>query len=172
VIKRLHMMDPMNQPMSPGKRSLFVLRGLAPALAAVLAAGCGGGNDAATTSTLYPVKGSVVLESGKPVSGGRVVFVSANGMSSFTGTLGPDGSYTLKTGDAEGAPAGDYKVRIEADTTGKATRGSTLPFAKKYLDEDGSELKATVKPEPNTIPAFKLSNKESAPAGRGARDRD
>lgn len=165
---------PMNRP-RPTFRTAPALRLALPLLAALGLAGCGGNGDAASTSTaLHPVKGSVQLESGKPVTSGRVVFVSADGLSSSTGTLGSDGTFEIKTAERDGAPAGEYKVRVESTPTSTSAKvvKTALPYAKKYLDEDGSGLKATVKAEPNSLPPFKLSSKEDAPQGRGPKDRD
>jgi hypothetical protein len=164
----------MIRPILLLRRSLLASCGLASALAVVFAAGCGDEQVIAHPTTLYPVKGSVLLENGKPLTGGLVVFVSTDGMLSVPAPVSPDGSFDLKSDKSVGAPVGDYKVRIEADTTGKKTKGSSLPFAKKYLDEDSSEIKVTVKAEPNTLPPFKLAIKDtapaSAPAGRRSRD--
>jgi hypothetical protein len=149
-----------------------------PWLGLILAAGVAGcgNNDAPKKVQVYPVKGQVLLPDGKPLKAGRVVFVSKDGLSSSTGKLSEDGTFTLTTGESgEGAPAGDYKVRIEPDeaTLPKSTsprpnpRGS-LPFPGKYTDEDASELTATVKPEPNQLEPFKMSNAAPKAVGRAA----
>ena len=128
--------------------------------------------------TLYPVKGSVLLDNGKPVTTGRVVLVSGDGLMSSTGDISSDGSFSVKSSGGDGVPAGDYKVRIESDsgkTGGKGASRAHLPFAIKYTDEDSSGLKVTVKAEPNTLEPFKLSTKEapaSKPGGGSPKDRD
>lgn len=129
---------------------------------AVGCAGCGSTDGGVKPVTVYPVKGAVVLADGKPLSGGKVYFVPKDGALTAEGKIGPDGTFTLETGGSgDGAPLGDYKVRVEPEDTSvlagkKAARGKTLPYAIKYLDEDGSGLVATVKAEPNTLEPFRL----------------
>lgn len=126
-------------------------------------AGCAD-RDAAPTATVYPVKGRIVLADGRPLSGGRVVFVSTSQLVSASGSIGPDGSFALASGGSgEGAPPGEYKVRIEPDTAALArtshrrTGRSALPFATRYTDEDSSTLVATVRAEPNDLEPFRLT---------------
>jgi hypothetical protein len=92
-----------------------------------------------------------------------VVFVSSESALSYAGQIGDDGRFELRQGDRTGAPAGDYKVRIDIDETslpkgpGKSAR---LPFPSRYRDEDTSRLAATVKADAeveNTF-EFRLSN--------------
>lgn len=140
--------------------------------ACLLAAGCSMESDAPKSATLYPVKGKVTLPGGKPLSGGRVVLVSADGLIAPGGSVGSDGTFTIKSGDdAEGAPAGDYKVRIEPDPAAKKGKP---PFPPRYTEEDASGLKVVVKAEPNDL-ALNLSAKDDRPAAQksaGGRDRD
>jgi hypothetical protein len=128
-------------------------------------AGCGGQNDAAGKVDVFPVSGKVVLPDGKPLQSGRIVFVSKDGMSSSTGKIGEDGTFTLTTGvSGEGAPAGEYKIRLEPDETKlkavpKGSRpGAALPFPGKYTDESTSELTATITSGTNQLAPFKLVN--------------
>ena len=129
-----------------------------------VAVGCGGDSGELTKVTVYPVKGSVLQADGTPLNGGRVYFVPKNGALTSEGTIGTDGTFTLITGNSgEGAPAGEFKVRIEpSDPTLLATgkkgldAGKRLPFATKYLDEDSSGLVATIKAEPNSLEPFRL----------------
>ena len=70
----------------------------------------------------------------------------------------------LKTGDAEGAAAGDYKVRIDPDSSivPKAKAGvgldtKSVPFPVQYTEADGDTgLTATVTSGPNQLAPFKL----------------
>lgn len=161
------------------RRSLY--RNLTAAVVMGLAFGCGGGSEAPPSLSLNPVKGKVVLDDGKPLTTGRVVFVSATTGISPNGKIGTDGTYTLSSGDqGDGAPAGEYKVRIEPDlgpgtSAAKPKPGAKLPFPNAYADEDSSGLKVTVKSGENTIEPFKLSAKNvsaiAAPAA-GSRVRD
>jgi hypothetical protein len=115
-------------------------------------AGCGGGGGFGSATT-YPVKGKVLLADGKPLTSGRIAFVSRETALTFAGTIDPDGSFTLKTGTREGAPEGQYQVRIEMDETTLPVKGTAgrrsaqLPFATKYTDEDASKLTAKVTPD-------------------------
>jgi hypothetical protein len=121
-------------------------------------AGCGEGSFGGSRD--YPVKGIVVQSDGKPLSAGRVVFVSDETALSYGGTIGADGNFELKQGSRVGAPAGNYKVRVEIDETTipkTRKRASNLPFAGKYLDEDASKLVATVKTEGENAFEFKLT---------------
>ena len=123
---------------------------------AIGSAGCGS-LDRFSLPPSYPVKGKVLLPDGKPLTSGRIMFVSTERALTFGGTIGPDGTFTVKSGTREGAPQGNYKVRIEIDETSlpqakgrKGQRSAQLPFANKYTDEDASQLTATVKPDENS----------------------
>jgi hypothetical protein len=121
-------------------------------------AGCGQGSFRSGPD--YPVKGKVLLADGKPLRSGRVIFVSSETALSYLGPIGDDGGFELKQGDRVGAPAGNYKVRIEINETGLPKgrgKSSNLPFPAKYRDEDGSKLTATVKAEPENPFEFKLT---------------
>ena len=67
---------------------------IASALLLALVCGCGGGERTVTGRVKYK----------EPLSGGQVQFVGADGKSA-SGTIGPDGSYTVV-----GVPAGDVSV--------------------------------------------------------------
>ena len=148
---------------------------LGPCLAA---AGCGGDPAGGTRNeALYAVKGQVLLPNGKPLTGGTVVFVANSGQDAAPrGPIDSSGNFALKTRDNDGAPAGDYKVRIEPDASIMKGKGgkldpAALPFPAKYADTDGDTgLTATVKAEPNTLPAFKLAIDKDG--GRRAVSRD
>jgi hypothetical protein len=148
----------------------------------VLAALAGCGEDEnPDIGTCYPVKGKVVLRDGKPLTSGEVEFTATKGsLAVATGKLGPDGSFTLSTRGKEGAPATEYRIRIIPDPSAilYTTKGTMkipdyrkLPYSPKYLDDQSSELVVTVKPEPNELPPFTLSN-EPAGARSSARERD
>lgn len=125
-------------------------------------AGCGATDGGVQRVAVYPVKGSVVLADGKPLKGGKIYFVPKTGAVTAEGKVGADGSFALETGGSgEGAPPGDYKVRIEPEDTSvlagkKGARGKTLPYSARYLDEDGSGLIATIKAEQNQLEPFRL----------------
>ncbi len=128
----------------------------------VLVAGVlGCGESRPSIGPLYAVKGTVLLAGDKPLSGGQIYFVRDDASSSSLGKIGPDGTFALTTGGADGAPPGAYKVRVEPEDLAslpgrKAKGGKPLAFPQKYLDEDSSELKATIKAEPNQLEPFRL----------------
>ena len=127
-------------------------------------AGCGGEQVAGRKNeTLYPVQGQILLASGKVLTSGAVVFVPTSGQdSSPRGELDSSGHFLLKTRGTDGAPAGEYKVRLEPSEGSLKSKGGiadpkSLPYPPKYADSDGdSGLNATVKAEPNTLEPFKL----------------
>jgi hypothetical protein len=135
------------------------------ALAGTLTGGAGCGDSGAPASvSVYEVRGQVLLADGKPLSGGHIYFVPRDGAVTSEGSIGPDGTFSLVTANSgEGAPPGDYKVRVEPGdrsllaTTGRPARSARkLPFPTKYLDEDRSGLVATTRAEPNRLEPFRL----------------
>jgi hypothetical protein len=111
--------------------------------------GCGESNPLAG-QTLHPVKGKVLLPNGKPLNSGQVVFHATKSTITSTANIESDGGFTLKGASGDGLPEGEYKVRIEAGSSGPAVKGSggalkaKLPFDGKFTDEDSSGLTATV----------------------------
>ena len=144
----------------------WVVRGVIVLTMAGLAsvvAGCGDSSAAPRNTTVYEVKGRVLLPGGKPLSGGHVYFVPSDGVLTPEASIGPDGTFSLVSGPAgEGAPVGEYKIRIEPPdpssfASALLTRGrKRLPFSAKYLDEDSSGLKVAVKAEANALAPFFL----------------
>jgi hypothetical protein len=146
---------------------------LLTALLSVVAAGCSESNPL-SGAKLYPVKGKVLLSDGKPLTSGRVVFVATKSTITSTANIESDGAFTFKGTPGDGLPEGEYKVRIEGGSSGsgaKAASGKlkpTLPFGTKYLDEDSSELTATVAPdESKNNFEFKLETHDPAEPLRG-----
>jgi hypothetical protein len=137
-------------------------------------AGCGDRNPL-DGLPLYPAKGRVMLADGKPLSAGRVVFVSTKPSVTVAATIDSDGRFAFKGVPGDGLPEAEYKIRIEPGSS-SGTKGSkskmNLPFATSYLDEDFSELKATITPDEskNTF-EFKLGTKNTKDStqGRGGR---
>lgn len=123
--------------------------------------GCGSGQ---YSGPVYPVKGKVLLATGKPLTTGSVQFIPESGGALASGKIGSDGSFSLVSLDKrEGAAPGSYKVRIEPSLEMTAPRGKSrtaLPFALKYTDDDGDTgLTATVKAEPTELEPFRLEAK-------------
>jgi hypothetical protein len=124
-------------------------------------------------STVHPVKGQILLADGKPLTTGVVVLVSTSGQE-FPGKLDSDGKFSIKIGDREGAPEGEYVVRLDAEAattgaTGRAKKGTgNLPFPAKYADETTSDVKVTVKPGDNNLePITLLSHAAAAKSTTG-----
>ena len=120
--------------------------------------GCG--EPTYSTPTVYPVKGQILLSDGKPLTSGHVVLVSNQGME-FPGKVGSDGRFSIKCGAGDGAPEGEYKVRIDPEpqpvSAGRAQKGAAnLPFPAKYASETTSDLKVTVRPGENDLEPIKL----------------
>lgn len=81
------------------------LRGLV-CLSLAWLAGCGGG-----APPTYPVAGKVLFPDGSPVTHGIIEFNPENGPVARA-RIGPDGGFVLRTGDREGAVAGDHRIAI------------------------------------------------------------
>ena len=146
--------------METGKSNSMVRTTCLCLVAAVGMAVAGCGQSSFRSGPDYPVKGKILLADGKPLRSGQVVFVSSETALSYVGPIGDDGGFELKQGDRVGAPAGNYKVRIEINESSfpkRPGKSSNLPFPAKYRDEDGSKLTATVKAEPENAFEFKLS---------------
>src|SRR5208282_2249727 len=113
--------------------------------------GCGG--PTYSTPPVYPVKGQILLSDGKPLTSGQGV--------EFPGKVGSDGRFSIKSGAGDGAPEGEYKVRIDPEpqpwSAGRAKKGAaSLPFPAKYADDTTSDLKVTVKAGENDLEPIKL----------------
>jgi Carboxypeptidase regulatory-like domain len=134
---------------------------LLPALAAglLVAAGCG-----ANTA----VKGTVLYEDGRPVTGATVVFVPVGGGTSPTGYTGPDGHFTLKTGNAQGARRGKYKVLItrpakEPPAPMEAGSADAIKAMKKTMPKSGPPRKAAPAGGPDNELEARYASAEQTP---------
>src|SRR3954451_15945301 len=113
-------------------------RGVALTAAAclALAGGCGPGK--------YPVRGTVTLHDGAPLTKGLVIFERVDGGPPLTarGNVGPDGRYGVSPDPAgDGAPAGGYKVSITPlDASDVPDEQKVLPFDVKYMNLKTSGL--------------------------------
>ncbi len=114
-----------------------------------------------TPPKVYPVKGQVFLADGKPLTTG-VVFLVSKVATDYPGKIESDGHFSISTPAGEGAPEGEYTVRIEPEMRAPSSSRSgkksytNLPFPAKYTDDTTSDLKVTVKPGENTLEPFKL----------------
>jgi hypothetical protein len=110
--------------------------------------------------SVYEVKGKVVLADGQPLSSGWITFVPKGDLPvTPSSEIHPDGTFSLVTGGSgEGAPPGDYKVRVEAPQFQQAAPKSRKKpvFPAKYNDEDSSGLVITVRAESNQLEPIRL----------------
>ena len=81
--------------------------------------GCG-----ARSEPLGVVTGRVVHQ-GKPVSGGTVIFQSADGRTSIRAPLADDGTFRMETFDQKGLPPGKYRVAVKP----ASSAGGAVPLA-------------------------------------------
>lgn len=128
-------------------RRLSCLTLIAVALAL---AGCGG-------NKLVPVAGTVSVGE-KRLERGNVTFHPVRGGPVATGTIGPDGAYSLRTGNEVGAAPGEYKVTVVATAdlpkaSGPLARevAPKLLIPEKYGKPESSGLAHTVPPGGGTI---------------------
>jgi hypothetical protein len=114
--------------------------------------GCGGGK--------YPVRGTVALDDGTPVTKGLIVFERSDGGPPLTarGEIRPNGSFELSTDKpGDGVPAGRYKVLINSmDLSDIPDEQKKLPYDVKYLKFETSGLECEVKSGATEYP-IKLS---------------
>jgi hypothetical protein len=151
----------MNHPplRRPGPRTAAVLT-VAMTLQVGLS-GCGGGDLPKVGVPTYPVSGKVLRADGSPLPGGLVTFVPGDAKApKATGPIAQDGTFSLNTeGIAPGAPAGEFKVRIELDPEAGVSafgpkRGPLFPA--KYTKETTSGLTATVQADGTNEFTFSL----------------
>ena len=138
------------------RRRFAGLSGLAVAVGLVVA-GCGHPEDALPVLQVYEVKGQVLLGDGKPLTAGWVYFVPKGDLTvTPSGQIGADGTFSVVTGGSgEGAPPGEYKLRIEAPQY-QAARNRKPIVPQKYTDEDSSNLVVTVRAETNQLEPIRL----------------
>ena len=96
----------------------------------------------------YPVEGKVTLN-GQPLKTGTVLFwsdVKAERSGLPRAEIRQDGSYTLYSGGAEGAPPGTYKVTVSAEELPDSTKPEKpkLLVPKKYMQPDTTPLTVKV----------------------------
>jgi hypothetical protein len=120
-----------------------------------------------------------VFVAGKPAAGATVVFHPVEGLDQRilrpAGVVQEDGSFTLRCYDPQicptpkdGAPAGEYRVTVNWLPPDYAEYRNILPdkLQGRYVDPKTSGLRATVKAEPNELPAFQLDLKIKPASGR------
>jgi hypothetical protein len=132
-------------------RPRWICSSLLVAVCAVVT-GCSN-SQALPVLTVYEVKGKVLLTDGKPLADGWIYFVPKGNLTvTPSGSIGTDGTFSIVTGGSgEGAPAGEYKIRVESPRY-QATQKAKKPlYPFKYTDEDSSGIVITVKPESNQL---------------------
>ena len=127
------------------RMAIVVLLGLVP-----LVTGCGGKYESTVT-------GSVTLDE-QPLTLGTVTFHPDNGGPVAYATIGADGSYSLKTGDAESLKPGAYSITVVATEQPPADlpRGALPPIGRlltpeKYSRPNTTDLKYQVDAGSNEI---------------------
>ena len=119
-------------------------------------AGCGPGGPAT-----QPVTGKVTFSDGSPLTQGTVIFYSRE--VTPMGQIKEDGSYTLYTGEKQGAPTGSYTVYfmgteaqgyVPAEQLGAGGRAGpqALLVPDKYLSPETSGIRKEVSTGKNDIP--------------------
>lgn len=122
------------------KQAATVILGLS---FAIFAFGCSGGSE-----KLLPVQGKVT-QGGKPFTkGGSVTYYAdkAKGNNTShtpTAELGPNGEYTLRVGDKEGAPPGHYKVVVVSQSKPKGTGKEIYEIPIYYVDKTYTSVDRT-----------------------------
>ena len=119
--------------------------------------GCGN-SDSLPKLQVYGVKGKVLLADGKPLQSGWISFVPKAGLTiTPSAQISSDGSFSLVTGGSgEGAPSGEYKIRIEAPEFRPDPKTKKGIFPAKYSDEDSSGIVVTVLPKDNLLDPIRL----------------
>jgi hypothetical protein len=128
----------------------------------VLAASAGlsgcGQSDSLPKLQVYEVKGKVLLADGKPLSSGLISFVPKGDLPiTPSAEIASDGTFSVVTGGSgEGAPLGEYKVRIETPAIRVDPKTKKPPFPFKYTDEDSSGIVITVLAQANHLDPITL----------------
>lgn len=121
---------------------------LIPCVLGALLLGCGSASRDELPET-YPVSGTIVNANGKKLTEGRLTFhsTSAPGLS-VTGTVGPDGTFTLETARQDqrraGAPAGQFNVTYIRQRDGTRMEVIHLPEP-VTIEAQTNELKLTLR---------------------------
>lgn len=121
------------------------------------------------SSQLNPVSGKVVLKD-QPL-GGALVTLHPKGSTDVkadrpVGRTKDDGTFTVMTGQNEGAPAGEYTVTIICTQPVNKKAGKQMSLGSEeetvdvlrgaYADPNNSKLSVTIKSGPNQLEPFNL----------------
>ena len=123
-----------------------------------LAALTGCGSESLPNYQVYQVNGRVLLSDGKPLASGWISFVpKADLPVTPSAPISNDGTFSLVTGGSgKGAPAGEYKVRVESPELQAGRKSKKSLFPSKYTDEDSSGIVVTVRPQANDLEPIRL----------------
>jgi hypothetical protein len=122
-----------------------------------------------------------ILINGKPASGAQIVLIPVEDWGSQrvnpAADTKPDGSFVLTTyREDDGAPVGEYKVRIGwYKRTRRGDYGEDR-LKGKYINPNASGLKATIEKSTRELPPFDLTadlkedNNEASPGSNQAMD--
>lgn len=143
-----------------GNKGLVVrMAGLLACLAVILFTACSSEpvEHYANRKSTFPVKGQLLVNN-QPAAGAFIVLYPVNEPAEPTdprpqATVAADGSFTISTyGEADGAPAGDYRVTITWE--GGADEPDKL--GGRYADVMQSKIKVTVKEGSNELEPIRL----------------
>jgi len=135
-------------PIQP--RTALSARGAAWLVSALLpAAGCGGG------PAYHPVRGTVTLD-GDPLPEANVTFRPEQEDGPWgIGRTDEKGQYTIRAGQEEGLPAGDYEVRVSTYMGGNPQPDPPIPPVPERVPAEynvHTTLTREVKPGENAFP--------------------
>ena len=104
---------------------------------------------------LYPVRGTITLDDGTPLTKGLVIFERVDGGPPLTarGNVKSDGKFELSTNNPnDGVPLGRYKMVINPlDTSDAPDEARVLAFDLKYVNLGSTDLAFEVKAESNNF---------------------
>lgn len=115
------------------------------------AIGCGDGASP-LSAPRYPVSGAVTFR-GKPVSEGKVIFYRSQ-VGSITAKIDKAGAFVFD--EAQGVPAGDYRVGLAPPEVYEIPPRPHPTFPDKYRFADTSGLTATVKSAGDNLFTFDM----------------
>jgi hypothetical protein len=158
--------SPKRKRGTPNKSPSLALRASVILLLAVIAAeGCRHRH----WRLLGTVHGRVTLQ-GKPVAAGTITFDNSAEGVALSASIGPDGSYRMKSYEGDGLPVGKYRVTIlpqpfvvhhrtpfDPPPPAPATPTELADIPQKYRDADTTSLTAAVAPGENGPFDFNLT---------------
>jgi hypothetical protein len=122
-----------------------------------------------SSESLNPVQGKVLYKD-EPLKGVLITFHPKAGADMNTvlplGLTGEDGSFTVSTGETEGAPVGEYIITFICSEEVPPPKGQRMSltmgpvfedrFRGAYAEKSGSKLQIEIKSGPNQLEPFRL----------------